>query len=69
MIIICGWCRKDMGVKEPRDNREETTGICPSCMDRIEIEHREYLQIKESPNCGVRSPIGPNDLAPAIHGV
>jgi uncharacterized CHY-type Zn-finger protein len=67
MIVRCGWCRKDMGVKEPLDNPDETTGICPFCMELIEIEHQEYLRTKDFQNCRVRSPIGPKDFARATH--
>lgn len=32
MKIKCGWCDKDMGEKEPIENREITHGICKDCV-------------------------------------
>ena len=31
MIRVCGWCRCDMGEKEPLQDKSETTGMCPQC--------------------------------------
>lgn len=35
MRIICGWCTKFLGEKEPLGDKRETHGICPSCEKRI----------------------------------
>ena len=38
MIRICGWCRCDMGEKEPLDDPSETTGMCDECFQKFERE-------------------------------
>ncbi len=38
MKIICAWCNKDMGEKEPLDNLETTHGMCPMCHFSVMIE-------------------------------
>ncbi|KKN86855.1 hypothetical protein LCGC14_0264140 [marine sediment metagenome] len=35
MKRVCAWCNKDMGVKEPLDNKGETHGICPPCKEKF----------------------------------
>ena len=32
VIIICAWCKKDMGEKAPFGNKEVTHGICQECL-------------------------------------
>ena len=38
--IICGWCTKDMGEKEPLEDKVITHSICRPCSDDLlrEIE-------------------------------
>lgn len=31
MNIKCAWCKKDMGEKEPLDDKSTTHTICPKC--------------------------------------
>ena len=31
MRIVCSWCQRDMGAKQPLLNNEVTHGMCPSC--------------------------------------
>ncbi|KKM97309.1 hypothetical protein LCGC14_1169310 [marine sediment metagenome] len=35
MRVICSWCGKDMGEKEPLDNEEISHGICEECQERL----------------------------------
>jgi len=35
MILICAWCGKELGEKEPLEDKDITHGICESCSDRI----------------------------------
>lgn len=35
LVIKCSWCGKDMGTKEPLDDRSITHGICPECLKVI----------------------------------
>lgn len=49
MILICSFCRKNLGEKEPLDNRNQTHGMCPECyehmMRQVEgISFDEYLE-------------------------
>jgi hypothetical protein len=36
MIIICAWCGKAMGEKEPLEDTRVTHSICPSCQKQVE---------------------------------
>lgn len=35
MILICSYCRKIMGEKEPIENRKHTHGMCSDCYARM----------------------------------
>ncbi len=35
MKIVCAWCDKDLGAKEPLGNTGATHGICPPCKDKF----------------------------------
>ena len=43
MKIICSYCRKDLGVKDPLENKDTTDGICDKCfeieMKKIRKDH------------------------------
>ena len=34
MLIQCGWCDKNMGEKEPLENKSITHGICDKCFKK-----------------------------------
>jgi hypothetical protein len=36
MIVKCAWCKHEMGIKPPYEDRSETHGICKPC-------RREYF--------------------------
>lgn len=48
MIVKCGWCNIDMGVKKPLENRDVSHGMCKSCYDKcnkkINKETRQWKQ-------------------------
>jgi len=33
MQVVCTWCDKDMGEKEPLENKDTTHGMCQACYD------------------------------------
>lgn len=33
MIVICAWCKKDLGVKEPLEDKAVSHGMCPECVE------------------------------------
>ncbi len=35
MIIICNWCGKKCGEKEPLEDKSEISGICKECADEL----------------------------------
>ncbi|MDP2366232.1 MAG: hypothetical protein Q8M94_20970 [Ignavibacteria bacterium] len=39
MILICAWCRKDMGEKAPWSNKDITHGICKLCADDLKMKY------------------------------
>ena len=38
MKIICAWCKRVMGDKEPFDDKSITHTICPKCLKDLEGE-------------------------------
>jgi len=34
MKVICSWCMKDMGIKEPLEDCSTSHGICGVCADK-----------------------------------
>jgi hypothetical protein len=34
MKVECAWCKKDLGSKEPLEDRSVSHGICPECYAR-----------------------------------
>ena len=36
MKIVCAWCKKNMGEKEPLDDEGITHTICPDCLKVVE---------------------------------
>jgi len=35
MKIVCAWCNKDMGQKEPLSDKSTTHGMCKECFKKI----------------------------------
>ena len=48
MILICAWCQKKLGEKEPLENKDHTHGICPACSTELKKKYRviEVLELK-----------------------
>lgn len=38
MVIICAWCGRRMGVKEPIEDTSITHGKCPECVRKDESD-------------------------------
>ena len=38
MIVICAWCDKDLGDKEPLGNNDISHGICKECAKVLKAE-------------------------------
>ena len=41
MKIVCAWCGKKLGEKEPYDDKSVTHGICQKCKAKMEAEEEE----------------------------
>jgi len=42
MKIICAWCKKSLGEKEPIDDKRISHGICDDCKKDIRQENEKY---------------------------
>ena len=42
MRVICSWCKKDLGVKEPKEDHSISHGMCDACLEKMKKEIREY---------------------------
>jgi len=54
MIVVCSYCRKKLGEKEPYENKRYTHGMCSDCHDKMMqqlegISFDEYLEEFEFP--------------------
>jgi len=38
MKVGCAWCGKDLGEKEPYDDKETTHGMCENCSQKMTNE-------------------------------
>jgi len=38
MKVLCAWCEKEMGKKEPLWDTSTTHGICPKCLKELKEE-------------------------------
>ena len=41
MKVICSWCKKDMGVKEPLEDDSTSHGMCDDCREEVKREVME----------------------------
>lgn len=39
MILICAWCKKVLGEKEPIEDKTATHGICKNCADKLKKKY------------------------------
>ncbi len=42
MKVICAWCKKDMGEKEPLNDPKITHSVCDNCQKDIKEQNRLY---------------------------
>lgn len=42
MRIVCSWCGKDQGEKEPVRDRSVTHTICPACLEDQKVEAEKF---------------------------
>lgn len=50
MIIICAWCKREMGEIPPLDDNRISHGICPECgreLERAESEEDETIELED----------------------
>ena len=45
MIIVCAWCQKFLGIKEPRSQGDVSHGICSPCSARQHIDDFPVLVV------------------------
>ena len=43
MNVVCAWCKKQIGTKEPLQSEETTHGICPECLKKVGGHHASNL--------------------------
>ena len=44
MLIVCAWCKKEIGQKEPVDDSSETHGMCLSCEEAFEMDIKTFIE-------------------------
>jgi hypothetical protein len=44
VIIVCSWCKKVQGEKEPLKDRRNTHTICSSCFEVQKMEMEEFFR-------------------------
>ena len=56
MVVMCSWCKKVLGEKEPFENKNITHGLCDKCFAKqmSEIKKRRINHIFDTYNqiCG-----------------
>lgn len=45
MQVICAWCNKDLGQKEPLEETKVSHGICPICMESLLRQENVVLSV------------------------
>ena len=45
MVIVCAWCQKYMGSKEPFHDPGVSHGICDDCIDRQSLDDAPVLVV------------------------
>ena len=46
MKILCSWCGKQLGEKEPLDDQSDTHGKCPECLEKERRKSRRSKSVK-----------------------
>lgn len=47
MKIICGWCKKDMGEKDPLEDKRISHAMCEICAATMQTEVDQYFSRSE----------------------
>ena len=55
MKRVCSWCGKDMGEKEPFEDKSVTSGMCPECYKKQTGEEMA-MENKYVPQGGFQQP-------------
>jgi DNA-directed RNA polymerase subunit RPC12/RpoP len=53
MFIKCSWCGKDMGEKEPKEDKRTTHGMCENCKKEQEEEMEGEPKGEPSPTIDI----------------
>ena len=48
MKIICAWCKKDLGEKEPLADNRITHSVCEKCKQKMQQELKQFRKEKEN---------------------
>lgn len=54
MRIVCAWCKKELGEKEPLTNKETTHGICSECATKMMSNPEPYIKLLGSFSDGLQ---------------
>ncbi len=46
MKIVCAWCERELGEKEPLEDKDTTHGMCFRCFLRMRREARELQRAR-----------------------
>jgi len=44
MIVICAWCKRALGMKEPMEDERITHGICLECQVKLLSEAKKLRE-------------------------
>ncbi len=60
MTVICAWCQKHIGEKEPIEIQTETHGICQGCFTEMveRVQHDETPHVEEEAFGGAETWLG-----------
>jgi hypothetical protein len=57
MKVVCAWCQKDLGEKEPLISSAVSHGMCPDCEKKInaplDAEENFKLALKDAETCSL----------------
>ena len=51
MIIICAWCQRLLGKKEPVEDERITHGICLECQVKLLLEAKKLREERNKNEC------------------
>lgn len=59
MLVVCAWCGKDLGTKEPLSDTSVTHGICPECLEKELLHGGPAGKVNEAPQLMAHAAAGP----------